>query len=108
MKVNPDGTISGESSNEFKGFIETSYRVEQSSRVGRDDETIVTDMLEGFRESGVGTWKATDPRDLNMPYKETTTFTLDPISNFPGPAAMAIPVGLTQCRIFAIAYSKTL
>jgi hypothetical protein len=108
MKVNPDGTISGESSNEFKGFIETSYRIEQSSRVGRDDETIVTDMLEGFRESGVGTWKATDPRDLNMPYKETTTFTLDPISNFPGPAAMAIPVGLTQGRIYAIAYSKPL
>jgi hypothetical protein len=108
MKINPDGTISGESSNRFTGFIEASYRVEQSARIGRNEETIVTDMLESFRESGIGTWEDTDPRDLNMPYKETTSFTLDPISNFPGPAAMVIPVGLTQGRIYATAYSKPL
>lgn len=108
MKVNPDGTISGDSTNRFTGFIEASYRIEQSSRVGRDDETLVTDMLEAYRESGIGTWKANDPRDLNTPYRETTTFTLDPISNFPGPAAMVIPVGLTQGRIYANAYSKPL
>ena len=45
---------------------------------------------------------------LNIPFEETSTFKLDPISNFPGPAAMTVPVGLTEGKIYSAAYSKPL
>ena len=108
MKINPDGTIVGEAFTEFKGPIEISYRQGQDSNLGKDDEKIVSDTLISYRESGTGTWKASNPRDLNTPYKEFTTFTLDPISNFPGPAAMTIPVGLTEGKIYLTSYNKPL
>jgi hypothetical protein len=106
MKINSDGTILGETTIEPKGFIEVGYRDVQDSLSGRDDDKIVTDNLSSFRESGIGFWKTSDPRDLNTPFKETSKFTLDPISNFPGPAAMTIPVGLSEGRIYLTAYSK--
>ena len=108
MKINANGTISGEATIEPNGFIEVAYRDVQDSILGRDDEKIVTDNLSSFRESGTGFWKASNPRDLNVAFKETSVFTLDPISNFPGPAAMTIPVGLTEGRIYLTAYNKPL
>jgi hypothetical protein len=108
MKINPDGTIAGEAFIEFKGPIEISYRQGQDSNLGKDDEKIVSDTLISYRESGTGIWKATNPRDFNVPFIETTSFILDPISNFPGPAAMTVPVGLTEGKIYLTAYSKPL
>ena len=86
MKINSDGTITGEAIIKPEGPIEVSYRQAQDSSIGRDDERIVTETLFSYRESGTGIWKATDPRDFDVPFTETTSFTLDPISNFPGPA----------------------
>jgi len=108
MKINPDGTITGEATIKPEGSIEISYRQAQDSSIGRDDEKIVSEILFSYRESGTGIWKATDPRDLNVPFVETTSFTLDPISNFPGPAAMTVPVGLTEGKIYLTAHSKPL
>jgi hypothetical protein len=108
MKINSDGTITGEAIIKPEGPIEVSYRQAQDSSIGRDDEEIVTETLFSYRESGTGIWKATDPRDFDVPFTETTSFTLDPISNFPGPAAMTIPVGLTEGKIYLTAHSKPL
>jgi len=108
MKINSDGTISGEATIQFQGLIEVSFRSTQNSNLGREDEEIVSESLISFRESGTGTWKTTDPHDLNIPFEETSTFKLDPISNFPGPAAMTVPVGLTEGKIYSAAYSKPL
>lgn len=108
MKINPDGTITGEAIIKPEGPIEVSYRQAQDSSIGRDDEKIVTETLFSYRESGTGIWKATDPRDFVVPFTETTSFTLDPISNFPGPAAMTVPVGLTEGKIYLTAHNKPL
>ncbi len=108
MKINPDGTISGSATIKPEGSIEISYRQAQDSTIGRDDEKIVSETLFSYRESGTGIWKATNPRDFDVPFTETTSFTLDPISNFPGPAAMTIPVGLTEGKIYLTAHSKPL
>ena len=108
MKINSDGTISGEATIKPRGLIEVSYREAQNSNLGRDDEEIVSESLISFRESGTGTWRTSDPHDFNIPFEETSTFKLDPISNFPGPAAMTVPVGLTEGRIYSAAYSKPL
>lgn len=108
MKINPDGSITGEATIKPEGSIEISYRQAQDSTIGRDDEKIVSETLFSFRESGTGIWKATNPRDFNVPFIETTSFILDPISNFPGPAAMTVPVGLTEGKIYLTAYSKPL
>ncbi len=108
MKINLDGTIDGEATIKPEGHIEISYRQAQDSVLGSDDEKIVSATLFSYRESGTGVWKATNPRDFDVPFIETTIFTLDPISNFPGPAAMTIPVGLTEGKIYLTAHSKPL
>jgi hypothetical protein len=108
MKINPDGTITGSATIKPEGSIEISYRQAQDSTIGRDDEKIVSETLFSYRESGTGIWNATNPRDFDVPFEETSSFTLDPISNFPGPAAMTIPVGLTEGKIYLTAYSKPL
>jgi hypothetical protein len=108
LRINLDGTITGEATIQPKGFIEVSYRQGQDAILGKDDEKIVSDTLISYRESGAGIWKASNPRDLNVPFVESTKFTLDPISNFPGPAAMTIPVGLAEGKIYLTAYNKPL
>ncbi len=42
MKINSDGTITGEATIKPEGYIEISYRQAQDSSIGRDDEKIVS------------------------------------------------------------------
>ena len=61
-----------------------------------------------FGETGTGRLQFTMPNAFDERYEENGTFTLDPIANFPGPAAMTVPVGLTQGRIYIISKDKPL
>jgi hypothetical protein len=76
--------------------------------VGNDDTKIVTDMLSMFGETGSGKLSFTLPTEFDKKFEENGVFKLDPVSNFPGPAAMTVPVGLTEGRIFSISKEKPL
>jgi hypothetical protein len=108
LKIQPDGSIDGTSHIDVTGPIETSYREHQVPNVGNDDTKIVTDMLSMFGETGSGKLSFTLPTEFDKNFEENGVFKLDPVSNFPGPAAMTVPVGLTEGRIFGISKEKPL
>ncbi len=106
LNIKEDGFIEGKSRTIVEGSLENGYRRSQHGNLGKDDQQIVTDRLSGFSETGYGEITATEPTDFKSPFKEETTFTLDPVSNFPGQGAIKVPVGLAQGRIFIEAQDK--
>jgi len=108
FKILPTGKIDGLSTLAVSGPLETSYRENQVSNVGKDDSKVAADLLSLYGETGVGKLQFTKPNSFNERYEENGSFTLDPVANFPGPAAMSIPVGLTQGRIYSISKDKPL
>jgi hypothetical protein len=108
FKIQPDGKIDGVSTLAVSGPIESSYRENQVPNVGKDDAKVASDLLSLYGETGIGKLQFTKPNSFNERYEENGLFTLDPIANYPGPAAMTIPVGLTQGRIYTISREKPL
>jgi len=108
FKIQPDGKIDGVSTLAVTGPIESSYRENQVPNVGKDDSKVAADLLSLYGETGIGKLQFTKPNSFNERYEENGSFTLDPIANYPGPAAMTIPVGLTQGRIYTISKDKPL
>lgn len=108
FKIQTDGKIDGVSTVAVSGPIESSYRDNQVPNVGKDDTKVAADLLSQYGETGIGRLQFTKPNSFNERYEENGTFTLDPIANYPGPAAMTIPVGLTQGRIYTISKDKPL
>ena len=108
FKIQTDGKIDGVSTVAVSGPIESSYRDNQVPNVGKDDTKVAADLLSQYGETGTGRLQFTKPNSFNERYEENGIFTLDPIANYPGPAAMTIPVGLTQGRIYTISKDKPL
>jgi len=108
FKIQPDGKIDGISTVAVSGPIESSYREDQVGNVGKDDSKVATELLSIHGETGTGRLQFTMPNAFDERYEENGTFTLDPIANFPGPAAMTVPVGLTHGRIYIISKDKPL
>jgi len=108
FKIQADGKIDGVSTMAASGPIESSYRENQVPNVGKDDTKVAADLLSQYGETGNGRLQFTKPNSFNERYEENGIFTLDPIANYPGPAAMTIPVGLTQGRIYTISKDKPL
>lgn len=108
FKIQTNGKIDGISTVAVSGPIESSYRDNQVPNVGKDDTKVAADILSLYGETGTGRLQFTKPNSLEERYEENGIFTLDPIANYPGPAAMTIPVGLTQGRIYSISKDKPL
>ena len=95
MKINADGSIDGFSRNYFKGSVASSYRSSRVAHAEEDPQTTINRILQSTGQTGTGELKATDPFDTDKPYSVDAKFKLDPVSNFPGPAAMKIPMGVS-------------
>jgi hypothetical protein len=95
MKINADGSIDGFSRNHFKGSVASSYRSSRVAHAEEDSQTTINRILQSTGQTGTGTLKPTDPFDTDKPYVVDAKFKLDPVSNFPGPAAMKIPMGVS-------------
>ena len=106
LKVLPDGSVQGRSSAVPTGFFEIHLRnfwfLSQSQSV----EQVTSGILSRAGLSGVGQTNSGDPSALDKPFEISSTFTLDPVSNVPGPAAMPIPVGLTLGAMSRDMFSK--
>jgi len=108
MKINEDGTIEGISHNQFKGVAETYFRASRVKNVEEDERAVVNRILQANGETGTGQIKSTNPLDTDTPFTSDATFTLDPVSNFPGPAAMRIPIGIAVAEIASESKNKPL
>jgi Domain of Unknown Function with PDB structure (DUF3857)/Transglutaminase-like superfamily len=101
-----DGSMTGTSHSQMKGAIEVKYRGVASSEAGYEDEALAKYRLNRFGETGLGKINASDPYNLAKPFEESTTFSLDPTSNFPGPGAIRVPVGLAEASIATLGENK--
>lgn len=66
----------------------------------------VNSILGGFHLTGSGKIHTSDPSDLDKPLEVNATFTLDPVSNIPGPGSMPIPPGVVELVISSKILSK--
>jgi hypothetical protein len=106
IRIKNDGSMVGESKGSVTGYFNNSYRNYASEDEGRDDLERVKERLKPQGEIGVGKITETNPSDLTTPFVENTHFTLDPKSNFPGPGAITIPVGVVILSMNAMVREK--
>jgi hypothetical protein len=95
LKIMPDGKIQGTSQNTSSGDAEISYRNLRFMSRNQPQEQITNAILREDNLTGVGQLSSSDPTDLDKPLEVNSTFMLDPVSNFPGPAGIFIPAGLS-------------
>jgi len=108
MKINADGSIDGFSRNYFKGSVASSYRSSRVAHAEEDPQTTINRILQSSGQTGTGVLTATDPLDTDKPFIVDAKFKLDPVTNFPGPAAMKIPMGVSVNLILEESQSKPL
>jgi transglutaminase-like putative cysteine protease len=106
IKILPNGDMQGTSKTIFKGNREIAARYKYEGHVTTRAEKMVEDHLYKFRQTGTGKFKTTNVFDLDTPFELSTEFKLDPITNFPGPVAMTVPVGLSPGNITLISFNK--
>jgi transglutaminase-like putative cysteine protease len=106
IQISADGQIAGSASSEYAGHSDYSARLTFVDHVGEYKEELVQSRLRSNRQSGVGRYTPSDARDLNTPFTNRSTFTLDPVANFPGLGALNIPVGLTPTVISQLSYNR--
>lgn len=106
IRIKEDGSMIGDAHGSVTGYYNSSYRALASDNEGRDDTERVSSRLRSHGETGIGKIIETNPTDLTKPFVENSTFTLDPKSNFPGPGAMTIPVGVAISSISTFVREK--
>lgn len=106
IKILPNGDMQGTSQTNYKGNREIAARYKYEGHVTTRAEKMVEDHLYKFRQTGSGKFQTTNVFDLDTPFTLNTEFKLDPITNFPGPGAMTVPVGLSPGNITLISFNK--
>lgn len=94
LNVMSDGKIQGGSKIHSSGNKEIALRGRRFNDQNSPQERVINTILSGANLSGVGEIHSTDPTDLDKPLEINASFTLDTVSNVPGPAAMPIPPGV--------------
>jgi transglutaminase-like putative cysteine protease len=108
MVIHADGTIQGNTSTSVSGVWEAESRAERFYAQPTPENQVVKAMLYRFNETGTGSLEFGDPTVLEQPFLLTSTFLLDPVTNFPGPGALMIPVGLSPGLIANVGKYKPL
>lgn len=100
MQIQPDGRIVGESRAQYVGPVSIrtrEYLIDQNTKSKR--ASLVQDNLARQGHAGTGAYQFAAMRDLSNPVDVRASFEIDPVTNFPGPGAMVVPVGLSPGRI---------
>lgn len=106
MQMREDGSIVGSSEVKHLGYFEVFSRQRTYESQNTPVHEVVNRNLSRFSESGTGKIKHPDPHNLDTPWIVQSDFTLDPVVNLPGVAAMTIPVGLTYGKMMSYASIK--
>ncbi len=99
LQVQPDGSVRGRSVVRHHGHHEAASRAWHHGWATRAMDEIVGTVLAGHQETGTGRIMRPDPTDLEAPWRLEAVFTLDPVVNLPGLAAMTLPVGVAPGNI---------
>ena len=108
MKIRVDGTIEGHSKAAMTGTYESDSRANRFYAQSSPEEQVVKELLNRFNETGTGSLEHGDPMALDQPFWVNSAFVLDPVTNFPGPGALMIPVGLAPGGIAGVGAFKPL
>ncbi len=106
ISINNDGTMAGNAESTVTGYHNDDVRSRESNSQGIEDQDRVDSRLKRNGETGTGRISATDPLDLSTPFIEKTSFVLDAKSNFPGPGAMTVPVGVKLNNLTSLVSEK--
>lgn len=93
--VGQDGTVTGAATTKYFGNQDAAARFRFSEYSGQARDSIVRAHLWQFREIGKGSYQPSNVYDLDTSMIVNSRFELLPVSNFPGPGAMTVPIGLT-------------
>lgn len=106
MTILKDGRIKGSAHTNYWGSAEIAARYSYEGVGTTMSEKMVSNQLAKFRHTGEGKLKTTSVYDLDKPLVTDSQFTLDAMSNFPGPGAMTVPVGLAPGELASIANDR--
>lgn len=96
LSINKDGQTSGQSKSEYSGVHDYQARNQFAAYKGQSKERMIRKHLNQFNEVGTGEYHPGDVYDLDKPFSIQSDFTVLPMSNFPGPGAMTVPIGLSS------------
>ncbi len=103
IRIQPDGQLVGQVRTSFKGGFGQHSRASRFQAQGVDEGETVKGLLSRFNEPGIGRLEHEDPEALDKPFWVHADYVLEPLSNFPGPGALAVPVGLSSGKLASIA-----
>lgn len=104
MHIDGQGFIKGESQTVRVGSPAISVRSYLVDYFGSYKSSMIDDQLRRFGYIGSGEYVFDSLDDLRDPVSVASTFSMDPVTNFPGPGAMRVPVGLAPGRIASLAW----
>ena len=108
LKFQKDGQITGTSHTDYFGAEDIKARYKYEGAEGAYGERAAREQLSAARLAGAGSYKLSNVADLDKLFELETTFSLEPISNVPGPAAISVPMGLAPRELEQIAFSKSI
>jgi transglutaminase-like putative cysteine protease len=106
MVIKPDGTIEGKTSVTVSGIFEADARSDRFYAQSKAEAQVVKSLLARFDETGTGSLDYPDPMVLDQSFWVSSSYRLDPVTNFPGPGALMTPVGLSPGSIAGIGLYK--
>lgn len=98
--VKENGDIKGGTSYRPTGRMEAISRSTQFRNKAKTPTRVIDDILYRFHETGTGSIQTPDPDDMGAEWLVNSSYLLDPVSNFPGPGAMRIPVGIASGALY--------
>ncbi len=99
MSISDNGEISGSATIGATGSSSQRIRSHLMNYHGADKDQMPISQLAKFNQVGKGFYEFKPMDDLNNPVTFQSSFVIDPVTNFPGPGAIWVPVGLAAGRI---------
>ena len=95
----PDGTVVGKTVSWMRGYEEIDSRMSRAAEDNKDQQRLINRLLNRFFETGTGELMYEDPGLLDLPWKTSATFILDPVVNLPGQGGLILPTGVSPGEI---------
>jgi hypothetical protein len=102
MQIATDGVINGTATVSVTGSGAPALRSYLMDYTGPKKDAMPTSHLAAFSQVGTGTYTFETMGDLDNPAAFEAAFTVAPMTNFPGPGAVWMPVGLAPGRITSL------
>ena len=99
IQMDSTGAITGAATVAVTGSSAPSFRSYLMDYSGPKKDEMAVSQLAAYSQVGTGTYEFEPMGDLTNPVIYQTTFSVEPMTHFPGPGAIWMPVGLAPGRI---------